>query len=102
MGTSQERKELFDSIITKAQDIMFAKAHDYNVAEDVNANFKAYKLIGVSPTDGVLARLVDKICRLSSISRKEAMVKDESVEDTIVDIINYSIILAHIMKDKDV
>lgn len=102
MGTRQEREELFDRIVVKAREIMFAKAHDYNVEEDVNANFKSYRMVGVSPVDGLLTRLVDKLCRLASISKKGSKVKDESVDDTIIDLINYAVILSHLLRDKDV
>lgn len=36
-------------------------------------------------------RLEDKLNRLKSLTRQEAQVKDESVEDTLMDLANYSI-----------
>ena len=38
-----------------------------------------------------IIRLSDKLNRLKSLNTKEAMVKDESIIDTLMDLANYSI-----------
>ena len=38
-------------------------------------------------------RIEDKLSRLKSLSKKEALVADESVEDTLKDIIGYTLLL---------
>jgi len=47
-------------------------------------------------------RLTDKMSRLSSFVRAGKMnVKDESFMDTCVDVINYMVLLAAYLKDKE-
>ena len=38
-------------------------------------------------------RIEDKLSRLKSLSKKEALVADESVEDTLKDIIGYTLLM---------
>jgi hypothetical protein len=46
--------------------------------------------------------MTDKMSRISTyLNRGELCLKNESVYDAIVDIINYSVILAGLLKDKD-
>ena len=46
--------------------------------------------------------MTDKMSRISTFLNKgELSLQNESVQDAIVDIINYSVILAGLLKDKD-
>lgn len=56
-------------------------------------NFKNATVVGVSVERGIMVRLMDKMSRVSNLLEKEAQVKDEAVEDTIDDAINYLAIL---------
>ena len=50
---------------------------------------------------GILVRITDKISRLSQYTKNgELQVKDESVEDTLVDIINYTVLLRAYLKEQ--
>jgi hypothetical protein len=45
--------------------------------------------------------MVDKLARINSFSQKgELQVKDESVEDTLLDLANYAILLAGYIRSK--
>jgi hypothetical protein len=59
--------------------------------------------MGICKTEqGFMVRLTDKMSRLSSFVRAGKMnVKDESFMDTCVDVINYMVLLAAYLKDKD-
>ena len=47
--------------------------------------------IGMTGVEGIIIRMVDKICRLNTIRKNGKMeVKEESVEDTLKDIVNYA------------
>lgn len=76
-------------------EIAIKKNKDYSGSEANNpfANFEGSKLVGVSPEQGILVRMLDKIKRVSNLLKQEAAVKDESMEDTLNDIINYAAIL---------
>ena len=46
-------------------------------------------------------RVEDKLSRLKSLSKKEASVADESVEDTLKDIIGYTLLMINNKRNKE-
>lgn len=46
-------------------------------------------------------RIEDKLSRLKSLSKKEALVADESVEDTLKDIIGYTLLMINNKRNKE-
>ena len=95
--------ELHKALCDRAREITKAKGHDYSGADDTLANLKAVAALGLcSAEKGVLVRLCDKFKRLSRLVGDGAapQVKDESVEDTILDMLNYLILLAALRKEK--
>jgi len=71
------------------------KNHDYGGSNNNPfANFLTSESItGVAAERGILVRLGDKFSRISTLLDKPGMVADESVDDTIMDAINYLAIL---------
>jgi hypothetical protein len=83
--------------------ITLAKNADYTGSgDDPFANFRIVELIGVcSAEQGILTRISDKLARLSSFcQRGELSVKDESVEDSLLDLANYTILMAGYLRSK--
>jgi anti-sigma28 factor (negative regulator of flagellin synthesis) len=87
---SSDRDKLFNAhkeLTDKAIKTMKAKNHDYASDADPYRNFQTFGLLGI------LVRLSDKLARLRSFTENgEVKVSDESVEDTIIDIINYAVL----------
>ena len=84
-------------------EITAKKNADYTGTDpDPFANFTRVESLGIASTEqGFLTRMVDKICRISSYVQKGTLqVNDESVEDTLLDLANYSILLAGYIKSK--
>lgn len=80
----------YDQIIKDAKALAFKKSNDYGV-ESLTA----------FGSQGCLIRLYDKSNRLKNLmEKKEQLVVDEKIEDTCLDIINYSIYL--IMMEKKI
>lgn len=77
----------------KVLDIARRKNADYADNADPFKNFKMCEQFGVSAEQGILVRISDKISRIGNLLNKEAQVKDESINDTIEDAINYLAIL---------
>jgi hypothetical protein len=73
----------FEEIHKECLDLGERKCHDYGAAGDG---------IGMAGLRGVVVRMLDKQLRLMSLTEPghEAAVKDESLRDTLKDMINYS------------
>jgi hypothetical protein len=67
------------------------KQHDYGVDEDPFANIRASRDFGVEPWVGAVIRLNDKVTRIKSFIKKGAL-KNESVQDSLLDISVYALI----------
>lgn len=89
--------EMHQKTCENALSLMRRKNQDYGMQRDALANFRRH-----GPA-GVCVRLHDKFCRIESFVEKGFnAVKDESVEDTIDDVINYAILLKFmIAEDKN-
>lgn len=100
----QELFELHEKICKEALELMIKKNSDYAGGDEDNpfANFKRAEAMGICTTEqAFLVRMTDKMSRLSSYcSRGKLDVEDETVYDTLVDIINYSVLLSAYLKGK--
>jgi hypothetical protein len=82
---------------------MQAKNADYTGdASDPFANFTTVEELGIATTEqGFLTRMTDKMKRIISfVNKGELQVKDESVQDTLMDLANYCIIFAAYIRSK--
>lgn len=64
--------------------LLSKKNADYNKSEDALSGFRKF---GVK---GILVRLEDKMGRVDNLLTKEALVHDENIDDTLLDISNYA------------
>lgn len=94
------REELLDihkQLCNNALFLMEKKNHDYSGKSGVEpfANFTRVESMGITTTEkAMMVRMLDKISRLSSFCESgEFKVSDEKLEDTILDVINYSVLL---------
>lgn len=75
--------EKHQEICNKLNNIYKCKNHDYG-----DSFGKSYSEYGIAMT---CIRLEDKLNRLKSLTKSTAQVKDESIEDTLLDLANYAI-----------
>ena len=100
--TRQELLKLHSQIMSECQEIMKAKNHDYSSEGDPFENFRAASVLGLQPELGLLIRVIDKIQRLKTyIKEGKLLVKNEGFDDAIKDVINYMVLLAGMLKEKD-
>ena len=103
--TRDELLQFHGELCKAARDLMSLKNRDYAGKDGVEpfANFTRVEAMGICKTEqGFMVRLTDKMSRLSSFIRSGKMnVKDESFNDTCVDIINYMVLLSAYLKDKE-
>lgn len=91
----------FKETLKKMEEIMLAKNHDYSGEVDAFRNFKMVEQLGISSVEqGLLVRMTDKLSRVSNLLGKEGKVLDEKVEDTLLDLANYAVILKCYMESK--
>ena len=102
------RDELFkthEQMCKFALELMKKKNADYagRSGTEPFANFTRVEAMGICSTErGMLVRLTDKMSRLSSFVEAGKMeVANESFEDTVVDVINYMVLLHSYVKDKN-
>ncbi|MFW9972575.1 MAG: hypothetical protein ACFFDF_20480 [Candidatus Odinarchaeota archaeon] len=101
--TRNEYFEFHKQCCNKMLEITQKKNHDYAGFEDNPfANFTIVERTGIATTEqGFLTRIMDKISRINSfIIQGTLKVKDEKIEDTILDACNYLILLAGYLKSK--
>jgi hypothetical protein len=101
--TRDELFKLHETICQEAKELMRKKNADYACSTDPFMNFRRAEFLGFSTAEmGVLIRMTDKMSRISTfLNRGELSLENESVYDAIVDMINYSVILAGLLKDRE-
>ena len=94
----QQLLNVHDNISRAAKTLMEAKNHDYSGGPDSTdafLNFTRVENMGITDTKtGFLVRMTDKMSRLITyVQGGKLEVKDEALKDTIIDLVNYSILL---------
>lgn len=98
--TRAEVQQLHSELCARGLEILKKKNSDYCKNGPFD-NFRVCEALQIcSPEHGILIRMSDKLSRLSSIFEKGAKVLDESEEDTIVDLINYAVLMAAMRREK--
>jgi len=93
----QEFKKMTEEMVTLVE----KKNTDYSYGQDAYRNFKLCEQLGICPTEkGILVRMSDKMTRIANLLEKDAEVKSESIQDTLRDLSNYSLILAIYLKQR--
>lgn len=102
--TSEELFEMHKNLCQAALDLMQKKNHDYagNKGTEPFANFTRAEALGITTTEkAMLVRMLDKMSRLASFMEAgKFKVEDEKLKDTILDMINYSILLYAYIDEK--
>lgn len=93
---------LHHNICDRAKSIMRAKNADYTAqSSDPFANFRGSTYLGIDPVLGILLRMQDKLMRLRSFAEHgELKVVDEGIEDTAIDVVNYTILALAMLKER--
>jgi hypothetical protein len=91
----------FLDLIEQMRTTYEAKNHDYGATTDPWANFRLVELLGLTPSQGAMVRMLDKIARIAQFSRSgQLKVKDESVNDTLIDLANYALITSLLLEEE--
>lgn len=94
--------EVFNDFVVKMKEIILSKSIDYaDVNTDVLSNFKlAGNISGLNAQLNCLSLISTKVARLGVLLNKDGAPNNESIDDTIIDLANYTVLLHMILKDK--
>ncbi len=94
--TKEEQQIFFDEYINKMRDVLLNKGDDYANADRLS-NFKmAGQIAGGNAQLNCLNLIATKVARLGVLLNTEDKPKNESINDSIMDLANYALLLAMI------
>lgn len=98
--TEQDQIKHFELFTNQMKEIIFKKGNDYaNV--DRLSNFKlAGAICGLKAEQNCLSLIATKVARLGVLLNSDKAPNNESVQDSVLDLANYSILLSMILKEK--
>lgn len=91
--TTQQFIENIQQTYAKGVTIIQKKNADYANSTNPFRNFESASIVGISVDRAILLRVLDKLSRAGNLLDKPPAVVDESLEDTLIDAINYLAIL---------
>lgn len=96
--TQEEQIKHFEVITTQMKETLFKKGNDYS-NKDRLSNFKlAGAICGLKAEQNCLSLIATKVARLGVLLNSDKEPNNESVQDSVLDLANYSILLSMILK----
>ena len=92
--------EQIEKIYKDGVELIKKKNADYADDTDPFRNFRNADIVGISPEKAILIRILDKITRIANLLNRQGLVRDEKMEDSILDAINYLAILKVFLENK--
>ena len=82
------------------KEILSSKNNDYASSQDAFSNFKFISLVSGIPVEKTFLQFIAvKLARLMELMNKDKEVKNESIDDTLIDMANYVELLYLYRKD---
>ena len=104
MNNTQDLLNHHIDLCKTARELMAIKNHDYagSTGDTPWMNFQRSEQMGICSTEqAFLVRITDKISRLVTFTNNGVLlVKDEGVEDSIIDLINYLVLFSAFLNNK--
>ena len=98
--TKEEQKLHLSNIFDKISEIQLSKGDDY-ANSDRLSNFKlAGNICGLTPEQNCLSLIATKVARLGVLISGESKPNNESVDDSIIDLISYGTLL-YMLRSED-
>ena len=99
--TQEEQVKHFELLTNQMKEILFKKGNDY-ANTDRLSNFKlAGSICQLKAEQNCLSLIATKVARLGVLISSDKEPNNESIQDSILDLANYSILLSMILKDKE-
>ena len=98
--TNETQERLFERFKEKQREILLSKGKDY-ANQDVLSNFKlSGNICGITPELNCLSLIATKVARLGVLLNSKEAPKHESIDDSILDLANYTFLLKCLLNDK--
>lgn len=96
----EEQIKHFEALTAQMKEILFKKGNDY-ANTDRLSNFKlAGSICGLKAEQNCLSLIATKVARLGVLLNSDKTPNNESIQDSVLDLANYSILLSMILTDK--
>lgn len=97
----EQQEQYFEKMVSEMRSMLFKKGNDYSTNFDRLSNFKlAGSICGLTPELNALSLIATKVARLGVLLKSELKPNNESIQDSILDLANYSVLLSMITVDK--
>lgn len=97
-----EFTQAVQEVFKRASLLLQKKNSDYSGDGDAFKNFRLCEIASLASVEqGILVRMLDKIGRISTLVKNNSPQVQESIKDTLIDLINYSAILITYLKMKE-
>lgn len=94
-SVTAEFEEKMDLLYDEIKNTLAKKGSDYADIEDRYKNFRISEVaLGIPVERAMLSRMLDKVSRINNLLDKAPQVVEESLSDSIMDLIGYSFLLA--------
>lgn len=92
--TIEQQKEVLQSFTAQMEAVMLKKGNDYAGDADRLKNFKvAGAICGISPELQCLSLIATKVARLGTLLSASTKPDNESIDDSVLDLANYTVLL---------
>lgn len=99
--TKNEQITSFEETVEKMRTILLSKGDDY-ANEDRLSNFKlAGQIAGLNASLNCLSLIATKVARLGVLLNSSKTPNNESIQDSVLDLGNYAMLLSMILNEKD-
>lgn len=99
--TKQEQEQHFNEVMEAMRKTLLSKGDDY-ANSDRLSNFKlAGGISGLNAELNCLSLISTKVARLGVLLNSDKAPNNESINDSVLDLANYAILLSMILKDKE-
>lgn len=98
----KQQEEFIDAVLKQCRDLLIRKGDDYNNEENTLAVFNSLNDVSITADTVILSRIMDKIERIKTFYKKGFYsVADEKLRDTVIDTVNYLILLLLFLETKN-
>lgn len=97
----ERQRRVFDATVETMRAMLFRKGDDYATDGDRLSNFKlAGAVCGMDAERNCLNLIATKVARLGVLLNASGPPANESIDDTLIDLANYAVLLRMIRLDK--